>query len=88
MSLESARYSEPFKGKDGQWYFHLQAANGEIVMQSEGYTTDEHAQEGIDSAKHAAAEADSGGHLATLELTVSGEDGTRHFVEVVPRTAV
>jgi len=28
---------EIFKGKNGQYYFRLKAANGEIVAQSEGY---------------------------------------------------
>jgi uncharacterized protein YegP (UPF0339 family) len=52
-----AHYSEPFQGKDGQWYFNLEAANGEIVEPSEGYSTKEHAEEGIESAKKAAAGA-------------------------------
>ena len=26
-----------FQGKDGQWYFHRVAANGEVVASSEGY---------------------------------------------------
>ncbi len=26
-----------FVGKDGQYYFHLKARNGEIILQSEGY---------------------------------------------------
>ena len=30
---------EIFKGKDKQYYFHVKAANGEIIAQSEGYTT-------------------------------------------------
>lgn len=35
-----------FKGQDNQWYFHVKAANGEIVVQSEGYTRDEDAVRG------------------------------------------
>jgi uncharacterized protein len=30
---------ESFRGSDGQYYFHLKAKNGEVVLQSEGYTT-------------------------------------------------
>jgi len=30
---------EEFKGKRGQWYFRVRAANGKIVAQSEGYKT-------------------------------------------------
>lgn len=29
---------EPFKGKDGQWYYRLVAANGQTLMTSEGYS--------------------------------------------------
>jgi uncharacterized protein YegP (UPF0339 family) len=28
---------EIFKGKDGQWYFHLKAKNNKIIAHSEGY---------------------------------------------------
>jgi uncharacterized protein YegP (UPF0339 family) len=53
----AAHYSDPFEGKDGQWYWHLKAVGGEIVSQSEGYSSKEHAAEGIDAAKRAAAAA-------------------------------
>lgn len=79
-----ARYSEPEKGTDGKWYFHLQAANGEIVMQSEGYETEGGAKEGIAAARHAAAEDADGCYPASMEITISGEDRKRHFVEVHP----
>lgn len=49
-----AHYTEPFKGKDGKWYWDLKAANGEIVSQSEGYETKEGARKGIDAATDAA----------------------------------
>jgi uncharacterized protein YegP (UPF0339 family) len=29
---------EIHRGQDGQWYIRLRAANGEIVLASEGYT--------------------------------------------------
>ncbi len=40
-----------FKGIDGQYYFNLRARNGEIVLQSEGYTTKESATKGIASVR-------------------------------------
>jgi uncharacterized protein YegP (UPF0339 family) len=36
-----------FKGVDGQYYFNLRARNGEIVLQSEGYTSKDAATDGI-----------------------------------------
>jgi len=30
---------ETFKGKNGDWYFHLKASNGKLILQSEGYKT-------------------------------------------------
>lgn len=51
---------EVFRDKAGEWRWHLKADNDEIVAVSEAYTTKEHAQEGVDAAKRAAAEPDSG----------------------------
>ncbi|MFL5318405.1 MAG: YegP family protein [Myxococcaceae bacterium] len=42
---------ESFKGLDGKYYFHLRAANGEIVLQSQAYTTSTGATSGISSVK-------------------------------------
>jgi uncharacterized protein YegP (UPF0339 family) len=53
-----AHYSEPFQGKDGLWYFHLQSGNGEVVSQSEGYETEAGAERGIEDAKRVARGAD------------------------------
>lgn len=39
------------KGKDGQWYFKLVAANGETVAVSEGYTSKGMCLKGIDAVK-------------------------------------
>jgi uncharacterized protein YegP (UPF0339 family) len=38
---------ELFTGEDGQTYFHLRAANGEILLSSEGYTASAAAKDGI-----------------------------------------
>jgi hypothetical protein len=40
---------ELFTGKDSQTYFRLRAKNGEIVLQSEGYSSKEAAEAGIES---------------------------------------
>lgn len=40
-----------FDGRDGDAYFNLRAANGEIVLQSEGYDDDAGALNGIDSVR-------------------------------------
>jgi len=43
-----------FKGKDNQWYFRLKAGNGEIICASEGYTTKQMCQKGIEALKSTA----------------------------------
>ncbi|HTJ85437.1 MAG TPA: DUF1508 domain-containing protein [Polyangiaceae bacterium] len=42
---------EVFDGKDGDTHFHLRAANGEIVLMSEGYADDDGALDGIESLR-------------------------------------
>jgi len=44
--------------KNGQWYFHLKATNGEIIANSQGYTTKENCINGIHSIKNNANTAD------------------------------
>jgi len=56
-NAESGHFSEPFKGKDDQWYFNLKSGNGKIVMASEGYESAASAREGIDAAKRAFSDA-------------------------------
>ncbi len=48
---------EIFRGSDNQYRWHFQAANGEIVAQSEGYTTKQSCQNGIESLKDDAPDA-------------------------------
>ncbi|MDL2205536.1 YegP family protein [Eubacteriales bacterium OttesenSCG-928-N13] len=48
---------EIFTGKDEQFYFHLKAKNGQIVLASEGYTAKESAFKGIQSVGDNAPEA-------------------------------
>jgi uncharacterized protein YegP (UPF0339 family) len=47
-STSGSRF-QVFKGIDGQYYFHLRAGNGAIVLQSEGYTTKTNAKNGTAS---------------------------------------
>lgn len=46
-----------FKGKDGQFYFRLKAANGEVIASSEGYTTKQSCLNGIAAIKSVASSA-------------------------------
>lgn len=50
QALNSGRF-ETFQGKDGQYYFHLLAGNGEKILASEGYTTLSSAKSGIETVK-------------------------------------
>lgn len=54
---------EIFKGINGNYYFRLKAANGQIMATSEGYTTKQSAQDGIAAVKLAAPTA------AIIDLT-------------------
>jgi len=40
-----------FRGIDGKYYFHLRAKNGQIVLQSQSYTTKASAKKGIDAVE-------------------------------------
>jgi uncharacterized protein YegP (UPF0339 family) len=44
-------------GKDGQYYFSMQADNGETVLKSEGYTTKAACMNGIESVKKNAGDS-------------------------------
>jgi len=44
-------------GKDGKVYFHLRAANGEVVTSSQGYESREGAVAGIEAIKRVATVA-------------------------------
>jgi len=48
LVAQSAKF-DVFQGNDGDYYFHFTAANGEILLRSEGYTTRQGADNGIDS---------------------------------------
>jgi len=44
--------------KNGQFHFVLKAGNGEIIAQSETYTTKDAAKNGIESVRRNAADAE------------------------------
>jgi uncharacterized protein YegP (UPF0339 family) len=49
---------EIHRARDGQYHFHLRAANGEIILSSELYQTRGGAKSGIASVQHNGANAD------------------------------
>ena len=51
-----ARYTI-FTGSDNRYYFHLKAANGEIILRSQGYVTHSSAVTGKNSVKQNAPTA-------------------------------
>lgn len=64
---------ESFKGLDGKYYFHLRAANGQIVLQSQAYTTSSSANGGIASVK-------TNGVVAKRYEVRAAADGSFYFV--------
>ena len=42
------------EGNGGKWYFNLKAGNGEIICASQGYASEDGAQQGIEACKRAA----------------------------------
>jgi uncharacterized protein YegP (UPF0339 family) len=64
---------ETFRGLDGKYYFHLKATNGQIVLQSQGYTTKASATTGIASVKT------NGVQAARYEVRAAA-DGQHYFV--------
>ncbi|MFO0595211.1 MAG: DUF1508 domain-containing protein [Myxococcaceae bacterium] len=64
---------ETFKGLDGKYYFHLKANNGEIVLQSQSYTTKASATNGIASVKL------NGQNTTRFEVR-DAADGSSYFV--------
>ena len=49
---------EIFVGSDDKFYFHLKAENGEIVAASQGYTSKQSAENGIDVIKRISSQAE------------------------------
>ena len=53
-SVETGRFVDPFEGKSGKWYFSLRARNGEIILASQGYSSEDGAKSGIGAVQRAA----------------------------------
>ena len=70
---QTAAAFDVFEGQDGQYYFRLRAANGEIVLASEGYVSKQGANTGVESVKTHAVIAS---HFEQRE----SEDGQYYFV--------
>jgi uncharacterized protein YegP (UPF0339 family) len=49
---------EIFQSIGGQWYFHVKGDNGEILAQSEGYTREADAEEGLKTLQRVLAESE------------------------------
>ena len=68
----NARF-ETFRGLDSKYYFHVRALNGEIVIQSQGYTTRA-------SALNGAASVQTNGSSSGRYQILPAADGTSYFV--------
>jgi uncharacterized protein YegP (UPF0339 family) len=71
-ALASGPKFETFKGSSGSTYFRLRAKNGQIVLQSEGYSSKTSANKGIDSVK-------ANGTDASNFQIAEGADGQHYF---------
>lgn len=72
---------ETFEGLDTKFYFHLVAANGEVVLQSEGYQTKAAAENGVASV------LDNGLRADAYELRTA-QDGDTYFVLKAENNAI
>ena len=70
--LGSAKF-ETFRGLDSKYYFHLRAGNGQIILQSQGYTSSTSAKTGIASVQT------NGATTAKYEIRAAA-DGKSYFV--------
>jgi uncharacterized protein YegP (UPF0339 family) len=72
---------ETFTGKDGKFYFHLLAGNGEKILASQGYASLASAVSGIESVRTNAVNANR-------FLTREAVDGSKYFVLVAGNGAI
>lgn len=64
---------EIFKGKNEEFYFHLKAGNGEIILASQGYTAKANCQKGMHSV------AENSKNETQFEKKTA-KDGREYFV--------
>lgn len=73
-----------YKGRNGKFYWQLKASNGQVILQSQGYSTKKAAENGIRSAqkncgskaRFDASEARNGQHYFTLKAANGEVIGT------------
>lgn len=53
------RFKDPFEGRGAKWYFSLKARNGEVILSSQGYSSEDAAESGIGAVKRAADGAET-----------------------------
>lgn len=76
-------------GKNGQFYFTLHAGNGQVILNSEGYTTHSARKNGIESvmknspedAKYERLSASNGKHYFNLKAANGQVIGTSQMYE-------
>lgn len=73
--LTASSHFETFTGKDGKFYFHLLAGNGQKVLASQGYASLSGAKGGIETVK-------TNGVNANRYLQREAVDGSNYFVLV------
>ena len=73
LPVTSGTRFETFRGLNGKYYFNLRAGNGEIVLQSQGYTTASGANNGIASVK-------TNGVISSRFQVREAADGKTYFV--------
>jgi uncharacterized protein len=73
VALNGDTRFEIFKGLDSKYYFHLKANNGQIVLQSQGYTTKASATNGVASVRT------NGVNRGRFEVRAAA-DGQSYFV--------
>lgn len=70
---QTAGRFEVFKGLDGKRYFHLRAKNGEIVLQSQAYSS-------VTGANGGVASVQTNGLIAARYSVLEAVDGRHYFV--------
>ena len=70
-SWQTGRF-ETFTGKDGKFYFHLLAANGQKILQSQGYTS-------LAGAKNGVASVRTNGTTPSRYEVLEAQDGEWYF---------
>ena len=72
LALTGNAKFEVFKGLDSKYYFHVRALNGEIVLQSQAYTT-------RTSALNGAISVNTNGALSARYTVLEAADGQYFF---------